>query len=397
MLGSKNVDVDRIGERLADHSLVVRNMAKSWDAYGMSIPYIGSDGSPLGKILPGRGIYLDCDLKGIGIRRHVPFVFQRSPISRLLDRLQDERGAVSYQDVLDARDHKQEILHQYGGYGSAGSGFSAHSWQMSISSINSYASPFSGATPPVDYALTRSSGTTPQVIVSELQGTSGSYKKFLLQLGVQQTTSSGAVQTFAMELAILIDNHLFAANFRTNVTTAETIASPQAVSRQYGPSGNLGAGAQLSCTNGNPGRGSANAGNMTIRYKNERNVSSSTVAPWTNVTGSTNGPVPFDGVLANNGPFYPLGSGDFGVRSLIETQRATGDGSAGAVYLHVVQPLAVIPAVGDAPVELDPFMGAEGLIPIVDGAALGLMGRSNIGLTLGPPTTMFLSLVDLIP
>src|SRR6266487_2217033 len=62
------------------------------------------DGARLGYVLPGRGIYLDHDLKSLGINRPIPGVFERSRFHRLMDRLNDERGAITtYDGIVSGR------------------------------------------------------------------------------------------------------------------------------------------------------------------------------------------------------------------------------------------------------------------------------------------------------
>jgi len=105
-------------------------MPPSWDGAKIAIPCTGPDGEYFGKALPGRGLYLAFDRKFLGLTKLPPFVYEPSPIQRLMDqakRLQPrllggwlglkcfydprtgsivdlERGAIStYDDIIAAR------------------------------------------------------------------------------------------------------------------------------------------------------------------------------------------------------------------------------------------------------------------------------------------------------
>ena len=106
-------DADNLASRLLDMAYVARTMAPVFDKVGMSQQILGVDGSHLGAVLPGKGIYIDADLKALGINRHIPGVYERSRVRRLFDRLRyDERGAITtYDGIINARANgKAEVI-----------------------------------------------------------------------------------------------------------------------------------------------------------------------------------------------------------------------------------------------------------------------------------------------
>src|SRR5271165_5659562 len=78
-------DIDRVAEYLMRIGRLGRFLPPSWDGCGKSIPVVSPEGGRLGTLLPGRGVYLNGDLETLGIKRSLPFVFERSITQRALD------------------------------------------------------------------------------------------------------------------------------------------------------------------------------------------------------------------------------------------------------------------------------------------------------------------------
>ena len=85
-------DPDILGNNLQYLASLVKSMPPAWDGGGVSPVFFGGlGGENVGKVLPGRGIYFPQDLKGYGIRRPIPGIFEYSPTSYLMDLLGSER------------------------------------------------------------------------------------------------------------------------------------------------------------------------------------------------------------------------------------------------------------------------------------------------------------------
>src|SRR5437764_607177 len=85
---TKLANPDFIAENLIRMGLQARRMPPAWDVAGISHLVAGPQGQYIGKLLPGRGIYVDVDLKSLGITKPPPFVYERSRYRRILDVMQ---------------------------------------------------------------------------------------------------------------------------------------------------------------------------------------------------------------------------------------------------------------------------------------------------------------------
>lgn len=88
-------DVDELARRFAEWGRVGKNMAPSWKGAHISVPLVGREGQRIGSMLPGTGLYLDCDLSRLGITKPIPNVHERSFLQRGLELFADDRGAIS--------------------------------------------------------------------------------------------------------------------------------------------------------------------------------------------------------------------------------------------------------------------------------------------------------------
>lgn len=82
---------------------IAHNTPKAYAAGGCRQPVIGPNGC-IGHMLDGEGLYIDTDLKDLGITKNLPHVYERSLTARLLDKLGDEKGAITtYDGIVLAR------------------------------------------------------------------------------------------------------------------------------------------------------------------------------------------------------------------------------------------------------------------------------------------------------
>ena len=343
-------DEDNLASRLLDMAYVARTMAPAWKA-GHSSQIFGVDGSRIGAVLPGKGIYIDQDLRRYGITKRIPGVYERSKVLRLFDRLHhDEVGAITtYDGIINARANGkgEDIVIAK----SSITTVAAFWYDTFRAGGNPAAGTYSVTTAPVD---TSSDGNTVGAFSQYLTDPTGSDKKYLIAIGWGSTS--------AHNFAILGDQHTEGGVFRTSVTTAETIAAPDTTVRQYGP-GTLGTGNQIVGIV-TTARTTPTTSTLTITYLDHAGASSTT-APAMLANAD-----PVDRCLAlpNQGsPFANLASGDLGVRQISQGQKAATADAAGGVNLQIFTPLAFVPGVAaNTYVERDAPMNIDGLTELAN-------------------------------
>jgi len=333
---------DNLASRLLDMAYVARNMAPSWKTWTPAIT--GVDGSELGAVLPGRGIYINQDLKRYGITKRIPGVYESSPVRRLFDRVHhDEVGAITtYDGIINARANgKGEDIVIAKSSITTAAGF----WYDTFRAGGSPAAGvYDSATAPTDQSTNRS---TTGAFSSHLTNPTNPDKKYLIAVGWGATS--------AHNFAIVVDQHTQGGSFRTSVSTAETVASPETTVRQYGP-GTNGAANEIVATV-TTARTTPTATNSTITYLDEAGGSSSAV----NLMAATTDPVDRCLALPNVGsPFAALASGDIGVRQVSAHTKAAAADAAGACAIQIVTPLVFVPGIAaniyierDAPMNID--------------------------------------------
>src|SRR6267378_2246466 len=78
-------DVNNLSGQLAYMALLGKLMPPAFEGAGISQPIFSPEGHFLGKNLPGKGIYLNYDLKDLGITKRIPFIYERTHTNRLID------------------------------------------------------------------------------------------------------------------------------------------------------------------------------------------------------------------------------------------------------------------------------------------------------------------------
>lgn len=348
-----SVDVDAIAYRLIDLARYGKNCPPSWRLGRIRTPVVGPDGQRVGYILPGEGLQLNVDLKQLGITKKDPRlknIFQYSQGRRFADHvadlLLDKRGALTtYDSILTARaggKHwdstvmKQSIT------------TTASDWYEAFRIAGTPAAgTYNSTTAPTQTAMGKNTlGAwnvgTPNTTGAELQ--------YLLTFGWSSTS--------LLNIGVLVDCHVQSGAHRLTVTSAETVASPVTITRQYYSP--LGAGCYLIAvtTTG----ASATATNLTVTYVDQDNNAGQTVViagPATATIASQLWPDSSSSV--GGGPYLALASGDYGVRSFSQTQSGTAL-AAGVLALLIVTPLLVMPGIAaSAYVERDSTIQIDGL------------------------------------
>jgi len=342
--------VDNLAARLLDMTYVARRMAPAYEAVGTKSYLMAPDGARLGYVLPGRGIYLDHDLKSLGINRPIPGVFERSRFHRLMDQLNNERGAITtYDGIVSGRANgKGEDVVIAKSSITTAAGF----WYDTFrAGGNPVAGVYLATTAPTDQTADRTrTGAWSQWLTNP----TGSDKKYLIAIGWGATS--------AHNFAILADQQTDAGIFRTSVTTAETVASPHDVVRQYGP-GTLGAGHEIVFTV-TTARTTPTTSTLTVSYTDESgNATSNNPAMVANAD-----PVDRCAALPDTGsPFMALASGDIGARRVTTAQKAATADAAGALASQIVYPLAFVPGLtANNYIERDAPMNIDGLTELAN-------------------------------
>jgi|SRR5207302_7437299 len=356
-------DIDKVARTLIQMGSMGRSMPPSWDGAKCKTLVGGPGMENIGYLLPGRGLYLDTDLKSLGIKGRLPNVYERSKLLRLIeifDRmasdLDSEVGAIqTYDSIINARASGQfnDVPWQKGNITSV-----ANQW---FSVLRATGQPpaivFNSATPPTNAATDRA---TTGALSQGLSNPSGSNRKYLLTFGF----GSAATVNFLL----LLDMHVQGGSFRLTVTTAETIASPVTVVRQYG-TGGLGSGNCISFVETTAS--SATAHNLTVNYTNQAGGATNVVFAAPATAGTIDGIYPVG--LINW--FIPLASGDFGVRSVSATTSNTAL-AAGIIALVLHYPLMLIPGVtNNVYVERDSTVQIDALTELANSSqVIGCLG-----------------------
>src|SRR5205807_4474952 len=215
-------DVDKIATTLIRMGRMAKEMPPSWDGAKCRTLVGGPSFEHVGYLLPGRGLQLDCDLKYLGIKKQIPYVYQKTIREKLFEILHSERGAIAtYDGIINARASGQfnDVPFTKNTLTSV-----ATQWSSLLRAGGQPAAMvFNSTTAPTETATDRA---TTGALSTGLINPSGSNRKYLLTFGFGSSST--------INFALLIDVHVQGGSFRLTVSTAETVASPVTVIRNYG-------------------------------------------------------------------------------------------------------------------------------------------------------------------
>jgi hypothetical protein len=308
-------------------------------------------------MLPGRGLQLDCDLKYIGIKKPIPYVYQKTLREKLMEILKNERGAIqTYDGIINARASGQfnDIPFTKASLVSV-----ANQWSALMRATGQPgAMTFNATTAPTETATDRA---TAGALSGGLNNPSGSNRKYLLTLGFGSSST--------INFLLLVDIHVQGGAFRLTVNTAETVASPVTVVRNYG-SGTLGSGNCISFVETTAS--SATAHTLTISYTNQAGTAGQSIVFSAPATAGT-----IDGIypVASTNWFIPLVAGDFGVRAVASTTSNTAL-AAGVLALFLHYPLMLVPGISsNVYVERDSTVQVDALTELANSSqVIGCLG-----------------------
>jgi len=412
-------DIDAIAENLEFLGRTGAALPPGWDGAKCKSIVCGPQGQHVGHILHGRGLYLDMDLKALGINRKLRRVFERSQIKRRVEAfekrwgvvseigpfidpitrsvidpermairaanariLEKRRGVVVLSDAVLREMAQVAAITTYDGIISARAGGLANDIWIGKQSITTTANDWysflrlagtpaamtlNATTAPTQTACDR---TTTGAWSTGLFNPGGANKKYLLTFGwtAGQQINAGC----------LIDVHVQGGAFRLTVGTAETVASPVTIVRQYYAP--LGAGCYITgiTTTG----ASATATNLTVTYVDQDGNTGITVAVVNPATATIADEIwPDSSAAVNGGPFWNLASGDYGVRQMSSTTSSVSLG-AGQINIILATPLMFIPGIAASVyVERDSTVQIDGLTELVtSGGVIGclnMLGQTN--------------------
>lgn len=367
---------DRLAAYLIYMAKLARTLGPSWDAIGLTHFIAGLHGEYIGKVLPGKGIYLDFDLKRMSpITKSLPFVFERTPVQKWNEMFDDERLAIelamvpmaggtitSYDGIINARagGNAEDIVIMKTSFTT-----SANEWfDMFLSLGTPDGGLYTGTTPPTGTALNKS---TTGAWSLGLTNPTGVNKKYFLTLGLNSNV--------AINFGVLVDILTESGSFRLTVATAETVATPPTLLRYT-----TGAGVQMTLVVTTAS--SATAHTLTVTYMNQAGTAGQAVSAFAPATATITPQLAYPTGIGS--PFVGFQSGDYGAREFKQTQSNVAL-AAGALTGLLVYPLAFIPGVAaNTYVERDSTVQIDGLTELVLGSdsALGCLGMFiNTGTT----------------
>lgn len=342
-----------------------RRLPPSWDGGRCAIPVVTRDGDCIGKILPGRGLYFEQDLKYNGITRNLPNVFERSLVQRFMDKFyQNDRfsiaaaaacvaGLLSPAMVFTSVTSMDDILQAI-----------TNGQEQNFEVIKS------GTTTTVNgawFTLARSSGPNPPVITYTAvpggaaldNSTSGSWG-----IGIMNPIPTGkkcyltqfAVQTGANNTGgfLLVDLLVAAGSISTNTTTPTTVNSA-ALTR-------FTTGAGVMMTFDITTALGATASNITVSYTNQAGTAGQTTPAQAMTTSGT---VQRLQPISVTSPIMQLAAQDYGVRAVASVTMSAAM-LAGVIALNLFVPLLFMPGVaGTYYIERDLPQTIDGVLELV--------------------------------
>lgn len=337
-------NIDNVASSLSHLAMIGKAMPPSWDGAGIAHLVQTSEGIHLGKIMPGRGLYLDCDLKYLGITRPIPNVYEKTKVRRLFDFCKNERLAVGAAGLLMAaslfsRSHLSILgsgilgaIQTYDGIINARANSLAFDVVFSKNSITTVAN--------VWFSLLSVGGNPTSFTFTNIPGGSApdSTNAAGLLLGVSNPTGGnkaylqtfGYTNTSGLNTALLADVLVAAGNISATVTTSQTV-NTTALTRYT-----TGAGVQL-IFEVTTALGAV-AANLTTTYTNQAGTASQSTGAQAMTTSAIAQRLQPGAIV----PFTPLATGDYGVQS-VQSVLFSGSMTSGAIALELYFPLTFVP------------------------------------------------------
>lgn len=338
-------DVDTIARNLMLMGEMAATMPKAYRAGGCRQPVYGPGGLPIGHMLDGEGLFIDVDLKDIGITKKLPHVIERSPLARLLDKLGNEKGAIlNYDGIVAAR--------------AAGNYSDAMTQKASYTTVaNTWSAPFQAGGLPV-------AGTYTNIAAGAVMDRTNSGALSLLL--ANPTSGTDFLLTFGMlagqqlNCVMVVDLLVAAGNILATVNTTQTVNSA-ALTRNTDA---VGVYMTFDVTTAI----GTTASNLSVTYTNSASVgsrSSGAQAMTVSMIAQRLLPVAF-------GPQCQLQSGDVGVKS-VESVIHSAAMTLGKYCLNIYKPLCWLPGI------VANIYGEKPMASTIDGLVQLPTASSSIG------------------
>lgn len=313
----RHVDIDNVAMNLMLMGEMAAKMPKAYRADPTCRQPVYGEHGVIGHMLDGEGLVINTDLKSLGITKKLPYVIERSPLGRLLDKFGDERGAITtYDGIVAARagGNYSDAMAAKASYTTVANTWSSSFRSTGLPNAGTYTNIPTGA------ALDRTNAGALSLLL--LNPTTGS--DYLTTFGLQAGQQ--------LNLVMLVDLLVAAGNILSTVTTAQTISSAALTRYTSG----VGVYATLEITTAN----GSTASNVTLSYSNTVPTSGqSTGAQALLASGIAQrlNPVAF-------GPQIQLASGDIGVTA-VASATLSASMTAGVMALNLYKPLAWLPGI----------------------------------------------------
>lgn len=361
------IDVDVTADRLARWGRKARAMPRgAFEAEGQAHPLFVSSGERIGRIVPGHGLALDADLRALGITKKIPGVIERSPWMRLLERLADDRGAITSMSDLRAacQNGSRRQFQKQDTFTLEGAGIPAQQ-------VDSFSSPITFATFGINGTVTTRTSHAGAYNAGLNDPASGK-KKYLVGVSTLSTTTNAHGFGMGVYIDVLVGIGNISASSGMG---AQTIGTPALTRYTSGVGVYYLLASQATVT-----VGYATTTDITVVYTNQAGTGSRSVT-WT-TNGANSGDIfgLWDPVasLDQANLAAPLQAGDFGLRSIQTinfSANATSGTNCGAMLYHPLFFLHAIPEVG-VTYERDMRAEPEALVDFaVDGS--GVLGYHN--------------------
>jgi hypothetical protein len=339
-------DVDTLARNIAMIAEQGRRLPPAFMGAGISEPVCGPDGEMIGRVLDGKGLYLNHDLKDLGITKKIPFVYERSRTQRLLDKIEDTRGAITtYDGIIQARagGKADDVAFSKGASITTVANTWFSTFRMSgLPAAGTYTNIPTGAVADRTNAGALSLG---------LSNPTGGDKKYLLTLGF---TSSSALQ-----MMTLVDLLVACGNIVATSNAAQTVSS--AALTRYTSGAGVYATFEVTTAIG------TTASNINLSsYTNQAGTaaqSSPAQAMTTSAIVQRLMPATLNSIQ------LPLASGDYGIQA-VSTVTLSAAMSAGVMALNLFKPLVWLPGIAaNIYMERDTSVQISSLVELVVGSS----------------------------
>ena len=310
------IDVDAIAGHLAHYARVARALPPAWKTSRVSQPLVGPRGQRIGRMLPGHGLYLDCDAKALGITRKIPGVTERTPMARALEILRQDKGAFTSAQswkTAYANGMAQQITAYRGAIADTGL------WSDLFAIVDSQGNVNALPTGALDQ-------TTAGAMSGAMIAPSGSNTAYLLSFGLNPVGGGGGTPN-GYNLSFIADLLVSVTGLDCTTNAAQTVAT--AALTRY----TTGAGV-LIALEATAGGSVTNFSPLSLSYTNQAGAGSRTT-PTQNIVNVAGAglSILFDSTNTFSLPYCTLQAGDSGVQSV---QSVTYAGTTGS------QPFAVV-------------------------------------------------------